>query len=61
MPFFDYKCDHCGHTEEKLVKQQEKDNIECSKCGKITTRQLSAPGGFEWKGGGFYETDFKDK
>jgi len=26
---FDYRCDHCGHTEERFVRRSEMDSQRC--------------------------------
>ncbi len=41
MPIFDYKCEKCGATFEKLVPHAD-DKVECEKCGsKKVAKQLS--------------------
>lgn len=56
----DWKCQSCGHTFEKLVDSKV-DTIDCIECGESAIKQLSAPGGFQFKGNGYYCTDFKGK
>lgn len=42
MPLLDYKCTHCIHTEEKLVKSRDFDKLMlCPKCGNFMNRQVS--------------------
>lgn len=59
MPFYSFLCDHCGHNQDHLLKigaTLEK----CPKCSSGSySKQVTAPGGFAFKGGGFYQTDFK--
>ena len=31
MPLYEYRCDECGHTFEKLVFHLE-DKVQCPKC-----------------------------
>lgn len=44
MPFYEYKCQDCGHKFEELRKMSEMDDgIACPKCGSNNTkRELSA-------------------
>jgi putative FmdB family regulatory protein len=59
MPFYEYKCDNCGHHEEALQKISDKPLKKCPQCGKnALKKQMSAPL-FRLKGSGWYETDFK--
>ncbi len=32
MPIFEYQCDECNETFEKLVFKGEEDEIKCPKC-----------------------------
>ncbi len=42
MPIFDYKCEKCGATFEKLVSHAD-EKVTCGKCGsKKVEKQLSA-------------------
>ena len=60
MPIFDYKCDSCDHIKECIVRNSEQE-IFCEKCNDKMKRQLSTPAGFNFKGSGFSETDYKRK
>jgi len=61
MPIYEYLCGSCGHVLDALQKVSEDPLTYCPECGKPELkRQLSAPA-FRLKGGGWYETDFKDK
>jgi putative FmdB family regulatory protein len=50
MPTFDYKCDHCEHTQE----YQERFEVgpDCDKCHRTMKRIWSAPG-IHFKGTGW--------
>jgi putative FmdB family regulatory protein len=62
MPLYNYKCEGCGEKFTTLEKLNSTIQPPCPKCGSgETTKQVTAPSGFEFKGGGFYVTDFKDK
>ena len=58
LKIFDFKCDSCSHTFEKLVK--DVDNVTCPKCNNHATKQMSTPQPI-FKGSGFYHTDYKKK
>ncbi|MEO5343216.1 MAG: zinc ribbon domain-containing protein [Gammaproteobacteria bacterium SHHR-1] len=59
MPFYDYRCEACGHALEVLQKISDPLLTDCPECGQPTLKkQLTAPV-FRLKGGGWYETDFK--
>src|SRR5579859_6146124 len=61
MPFYEYQCKNCGHDLEAMQKVSDPPLKKCPHCGKPQlTRLMSAPV-FRLKGGGWYETDFKDK
>jgi putative FmdB family regulatory protein len=61
MPFYEYQCKNCGHELEAMQKVSDAPLKKCPHCGKSQlTRLMSAPV-FRLKGGGWYETDFKDK
>lgn len=61
MPIYEYACDDCGHTTEKMQKMTDAPLTTCPHCGKESLRKLISAGGFQLKGGGWYETDFKNK
>jgi putative FmdB family regulatory protein len=61
MPFYEYQCKSCGHELEAMQKVSDAPLKKCPHCGRSQlTRLMSAPV-FRLKGGGWYETDFKDK
>ncbi|MBI1790917.1 MAG: zinc ribbon domain-containing protein [Acidobacteria bacterium] len=42
MPIFEYRCDDCGASFEKLMRRDETDGLECPACGqKHLTQQFS--------------------
>jgi putative FmdB family regulatory protein len=59
MPIYEYQCDKCGATLEKLQKLSDAPLTDCPECGKSALRKLMSAPGFRLKGGGWYETDFK--
>jgi putative FmdB family regulatory protein len=59
MPIFDFACDQCGHSFEKLVSSSQSPSPNCLSCdSNKVTKQVSAPA-FRLAGSGWYETDFK--
>ncbi len=59
MPIFDFTCDQCDHTFEKLVMNSASALPNCVSCqSDKVTKQVSAPT-FRLAGSGWYETDFK--
>ena len=59
MPFYEYRCEACGHELEALQKMSDAPLKECPECGKPELVKLVSAAGFRLKGGGWYETDFK--
>ena len=61
MPIYEYECRECGHVFDALQKMSETPLSDCPDCGKPELRKLLSAPNFRLKGGGWYETDFKDK
>ena len=61
MPIYEYACDLCGYKLEKLQKISEAPLVDCPECEKPGLRKLVSAVAFRLKGGGWYETDFKDE
>lgn len=60
MPIYEYACTACGHQLDALQKLADAPLVDCPACGAPQLkRQMSAPS-FRLKGGGWYETDFKN-
>ncbi len=59
MPFYEYQCNHCGHTLEAMQKVSDSPLKKCPHCGKSQLQKLMSAPVFRLKGGGWYETDFK--
>ena len=60
MPTYDYKCNACGHTFDELQTFSEPPLTKCPKCKKNKLERLFGGGGaIIFKGGGFYETDYR--
>ncbi len=59
MPFYEYQCNHCGHTLEAMQKLHDAPLKKCPECGNPQLQRLMSAPVFRLKGGGWYETDFK--
>jgi len=60
MPFYEYQCGACGHHHEELQKISARPLRKCPACGRSTLKRLVSAPVFRLKGGGWYETDFKN-
>ena len=60
MPFYEYQCAGCGHHHEELQKVADRPLRKCPACGRARLRRLVSAPVFRLKGGGWYETDFKN-
>lgn len=62
MPTYDYQCASCGHEFEEFQSMTAKPLRKCPECGKNTLERLIGIGaGVIFKGGGFYETDYRSE
>ena len=60
MPTYDYVCDACEHKFEEMQSFTAEKLTTCPKCGAETLRRLFGTGAaILFKGGGFYETDYR--
>lgn len=59
MPLYEYNCKNCGTIEvlQKITEEPLKKCPNC-KCDEIS-RLLSVTSDPQFKGSGFYETDYK--
>ena len=62
MPTYEYVCTACGKHFEKFQSITAAPIKTCPNCGKNKAqRQISGGAGFIFKGGGFYETDYRSE
>jgi putative FmdB family regulatory protein len=66
MPTYDYKCTSCGHNQEVFLSMSNAINRILKKCTNCTNNILekqvaSTPPTVEYRGSGFYTTDYKNK
>ncbi|MEM8834712.1 MAG: zinc ribbon domain-containing protein [Planctomycetota bacterium] len=60
MPTYDYVCRACDHEFEEFQSMSAKPLKKCPACGKLKLERLIGTGaGVIFKGGGFYETDYR--
>lgn len=60
MPIYEYKCNECGEHFEKRQSISDEPLKTCEKCGGGLEKQWSLSG-FQFKGGGWYVTDYAGK
>jgi len=61
MPIYEYQCLNCDHRLEALQKISDAPLSECPSCHEQALKKLVSAAGFRLKGGGWYETDFKQQ
>ena len=60
MPTYDYQCSECDHEFELFQQMSASVKRKCPECGKNKLKRLIGTGaGIIFKGGGFYETDYR--
>jgi putative FmdB family regulatory protein len=60
MPLYEYQCDACGHRFEVIQKFSDPPVDKCPKCGS-PVRKLQASPAIQFKGSGWYITDYAKK
>lgn len=60
MPLYEYECDACGGRFEVIQKFSDVSE-QCRTCGKGPVRRLQSAPGFQFKGTGWYVTDYAQK
>jgi len=60
MPIYEYECTKCGKTIEVIQKMSDKPLKQHEGCGGKLTKLISASG-FQFKGTGWYVTDYARK
>lgn len=60
MPIYEYECLQCGKRTEWLQRMSDAPLAACPHCGGEVRKLFSAPS-FQFKGSGFYKTDYVDK
>lgn len=60
MPIYEYRCVRCKKVFEVLQNINEEPLTTCIECGAKLEKLVSASS-FQFKGSGWYETDYKSK
>ena len=60
MPLYEYECDACRHRFEIIQKFSDPPVEKCPSCGGTVHKLQSAPA-IQFKGAGFYITDYAKK
>ncbi len=62
MPIFEYQCDACGRRFEQIQKFADPPPADvCTVCGKGPVRKLLSSPAIQFKGEGWYITDYSRK
>ena len=58
MPLYEYQCDACGQRFEVIQKFTDPAPDACRKCGKGPAHRLASSPAIQFRGSGFYKTDY---
>ncbi|MEO6237515.1 MAG: zinc ribbon domain-containing protein [Vicinamibacterales bacterium] len=61
MPLYEFQCDACENRFERIQKYTDPDPQPCPTCGKGPVRRLPSSPAIQFKGSGFYITDYAKK
>jgi putative FmdB family regulatory protein len=61
MPLYEYRCDACGHQFEVIQKFSDAPIDVCPACGKGPVAKLLSSPAIQFKGSGWYITDYARK
>ena len=61
MPLYEYQCDACGARFELIRKFSDPPLEVCPTCGKGPVQKLISSPAFQFKGSGWYVTDYAKK
>ena len=61
MPLYEYECDACHQRFEKIQKYSDPPIDVCAKCGKGPVKKLFSSPAIQFKGSGWYVTDYAKK
>jgi putative FmdB family regulatory protein len=60
MPIYEYQCQECEQRTEAIQRLDDPPLEQCPHCGGALRKLMSAPA-FQFKGTGWYVTDYADK
>jgi putative FmdB family regulatory protein len=61
MPLYEYECEACKNRFERIQKFSDPPPETCPKCGKGPVRKLISSSAIQFKGSGWYITDYAKK
>ena len=61
MPLYEYQCEACQQRFEIIRKFSDPEVDVCSLCGKGPVRRLLSSPAIQFKGSGWYITDYSQK
>jgi putative FmdB family regulatory protein len=61
MPLYEYECEACGKRFEVIQKFSDPHTDTCRVCGKGPIRRLVSSPAIQFKGTGWYITDYSQK
>lgn len=61
MPLYEYQCDACGKRFEVIRKFSDPPLETCTQCGAGPVQRLLSSPAIQFKGSGWYITDYSDK
>lgn len=61
MPLYEFECEACKTRFERIQKFSDANPETCPTCGKGPVRKLPSSPAIQFKGSGFYITDYAKK
>ena len=61
MPMYEYQCGACGYRLEAIQKFSDQPLKSCPKCKKAKLQRLLSKSAIQFKGSGWYITDYARK
>ena len=61
MPLYEYQCDSCHERFERIQKYSDPPVDVCPKCGAGPVKKLVSSPAIQFKGSGWYVTDYARK
>ena len=61
MPLYEYKCEACQKRFEVIRKFSDPELEVCTQCGKGPVQRLQSSPAIQFKGSGWYITDYAQK
>ena len=61
MPLYEYRCDACGRKFELIQRFSDPPAETCAVCGSGPVQKLVSSPAFQFKGSGWYITDYARK